>query len=118
MSDRVLDRHGRWRSRTIAFRISPEEDAALNEKVRLSGLTKQDYIINRALEKDVVVMGNPRVHKALSEKMTEILQRLKDLPEDRKPVEPEFWEIIQLVAETMVGLSRPLGQKSKTEKGC
>ena len=110
MSDRVLDRHGRWRSRTIAFRISPEEDAALNEKVRLSGLTKQDYIINRVLEKNVVVMGNPRVHKALSEKMTQILQRLKDLPEDRKPVEPEFWESIQVVANTLTGLSKPMGQ--------
>ena len=110
MSDRVLDRHGRWRSRTIAFRISPEEDAALNEKVRLSGLTKQDYIINRVLETDVVVMGNPRVHKALSEKMAEILQRLKDLPEDRKPAEPEFWESIQVVANTLTGLSKPMGQ--------
>ncbi|QUA54648.1 plasmid mobilization protein [Aristaeella lactis] len=110
MSDRVLDRQGRWRSRTVAFRISPEEDAALNERVRLSGLTKQDYIIKRVLEKNIVVMGNPRVHKALSEKMTEILQRLKDLPEDRKPIEPEFWESIQVVANTLAGLSKTMGQ--------
>lgn len=48
MSDKVLDRHGRWRSLTIAFRISPEENAELNERVKLSGLTKQEYIINRS----------------------------------------------------------------------
>lgn len=118
MSDRVLDRHGRWRSLTIAFRLSPEENEDLNERVRLSGLTKQDYLINRCMERDVVVMGNPRVHKALSDKMAEILQRLEDLPDEKKPTEPEFWAIMQLVAETMVGLSRPLGQKNKTEKGC
>lgn len=58
------------------------------------------------------------MHKALAEKMTEILQQLEDLPEEKKPTEPEFWEIMQLVAETMVGLSKPLGQKSMTEKGC
>ena len=72
MSDKVLDRYGRWRSLTIAFRISPEENAELNERVKLSGLTKQEYIINRCLEREIVVMGNPRVHKALSERMMEI----------------------------------------------
>lgn len=111
MSDKVLDRHGRWRSLTIAFRISPEENAELNERVKLSGLTKQEYIINRCLEREIVVMGNPRVHKALSERMTEILQQLKDLPKEKIPVDPEFWETIQTVAETMTGLSKPLGKK-------
>ena len=102
----------------MGFRLSPEESKALNERVRLSGLCKREYVANRCLEKEIVVVGNPRVHKALAEKMTEILQRLEDLPEEKKPTEPEFWEIIQLVAETMVGLSKPLGQRSKTEKGC
>lgn len=33
--------------------------------MRLSGLTKQDYIIRRLQEKEIVVVGNPRVYKAL-----------------------------------------------------
>ena len=34
----------RWRNKTVAFRVSPEEDEQIEAAVRLSGLTKQDYI--------------------------------------------------------------------------
>ena len=49
MSAKNLDNKGRFRSRTIGFRVSPEEDAQINVAVSLSGLTKQDYITNRLL---------------------------------------------------------------------
>ena len=49
----------------MAFRVSPDEDREIETAVRLSGLTKQDYITRRLLCRDVVVQGNPRVYKAL-----------------------------------------------------
>ena len=55
MSLKSLDAHGRWRSVTVAFRVSPEEDQQLERLVQLTGLTKQDYIISRLFERDVVV---------------------------------------------------------------
>ena len=61
MSVKVMDRQGRWRNKTVAFRVSPEEDALIETAVRLSGLTKQDYILRRLQEKEVVAQGNPRV---------------------------------------------------------
>ena len=57
MSAKNCDRHNRWRSKTIAFRMSPEEDQQLEAFVKISGLTKQDYITTRLLERDVVVDG-------------------------------------------------------------
>ena len=39
-----MDCCNRWRSKTVSFRMSPEEDALLDSMVRLSGMTKQDYI--------------------------------------------------------------------------
>ena len=42
--ERVLDQQGRWRNKVVAFRMSPEEDEVLEAKVKLSGLTKQEYI--------------------------------------------------------------------------
>ena len=45
--ERVLDQQGRWRNKVVAFRMSPEEDEVLEAKVKLSGLTKQEYIIRR-----------------------------------------------------------------------
>ena len=61
MSAKNLDSKGRFRARTIGFRVSPEEDQLINSAVALSGLTKQDYIVKRLLCRDVVVQGNPRV---------------------------------------------------------
>lgn len=61
MSEKVLDAHGRWRNITVAFWVSPEEDEQIERLVKLTGLTKQDYIIRRLTEQDVVVQGNPKV---------------------------------------------------------
>ena len=53
----------RKREVQLNFRVSPEEDAQIETAVKLTGLTKQDYIIRRLLCRDVVVLGNPRVYK-------------------------------------------------------
>ena len=55
--ERILDYKGRWRNRTVAFRVSDGEAKLLNDLVALSGLTKQDYIIRRLLCRDVVVQA-------------------------------------------------------------
>ena len=77
MSEKSLDKHNRWRSRTVSFRMSPEEDEHLDTLVRLSGLTKQDYIIQRLLERSVVVQGNIRVFKALKDQLAQVLTQLE-----------------------------------------
>ena len=77
MSAKNMDSHSRWRSRTVSFRMSPEEDEQLETLVKLSGLTKQDYIIRRLLGRDVVVQGNIRAFKYLRNQMNEILIQLR-----------------------------------------
>ena len=62
MSLKNRDEHNRWRNKTVAFRVSPEEDEQIEIAVKLTGLTKQDYITRRLLCRDVVVQGNPRVY--------------------------------------------------------
>ena len=42
MSLKNRDEHNRWRNKTVAFRVSPEEDKQIETYVRLSGLTTQD----------------------------------------------------------------------------
>ena len=77
MSAKNLDKHNRWRNKTVAFRVSPEEDAQIETAVKLTGLTKQDYIIRRLLCRDVVVQGNPRVYKALRDQLATVLDELR-----------------------------------------
>lgn len=98
--ERVLDRKGRWRNKVVAFRVSPEEDELLETKVRLSGLTKQDYIISRLLEKEIIVVGNPRVYKALRKQMESIYEELQRIAVGAT-VDDELLETLQLVAITL-----------------
>ena len=77
MSAKIYDAQGRWRSKTVGFRISPEEDALLEKAVAISGLTKQDYIMKKLSNRDVVVVGNPRVYKNLRNQLAEVLSELQ-----------------------------------------
>ena len=101
--DKNLDYKGRWRNKTVAFRVSEEEVKLIDDLVALSGLTKQDYIIRRLQCRDVVVQGNPRVYKALRNQMADIYEELKRL-ERCSEANDELLYPIQLIAETMNGL--------------
>ena len=58
MSAKCLDRKGRWRKVTVAFRASPEENEQIAAFAKLCGMTKQDYMLSRSLQKEVIVQGN------------------------------------------------------------
>lgn len=101
--ERKLDNRGRWRNKTVAFRVSEEEAKQIDECVRLSGLTKQDYIVRRLMCRDIVVQGNPRVYKALKNQMAELYEELKRIDHMTEENE-ELLYTLQLVAETLNGL--------------
>ena len=79
MSAKARDGQGRWRCKTIGVRVSPEENAELDALVALSGMTKQEYCINRMLQRDVVIVGNPRVYKALKSQMEQLCREFSKL---------------------------------------
>ena len=103
MSVKNLDNHNRWRSKTIAFRVSPEENEQIEIAVRLSGLTKQDYITRRLLNRAVVVQGNPRVYKALRDQLAAVLEELR-LIEAGGGVGDELLSTIRLITMTLGGM--------------
>ncbi|NLC40471.1 MAG: hypothetical protein GX763_06095 [Clostridiaceae bacterium] len=103
MSLKSYDGKGRWRNKTVGFRISPEEDEQLETAVRLSGLTKQDYIIRRLQDHSVVVQGNPRVYKALRNELSSTLTELQRI-EAGAGVDDELLDTIHLIATIMDGM--------------
>ena len=103
MSVKNLDRHNRWRNKTVAFRVSPDEDREIETAVRLSGLTKQDYITRRLLCRDVVVQGNPRVYKALRNELAAVLEELERI-EAGNGVDGELLDTSRLIAAIMDGM--------------
>ena len=103
MSAKNVDRHNRFRSITVGFRVSPEEQEELNRAVALSGLPKQEYCYRKCMERDVVVQPNPRVHKALRTQMAAILAELERIAAGDS-VPDELLSTINLIATTMDGL--------------
>lgn len=103
MSLKNRDEHNRWRNKTVAFRVSPEEDKQIETYVRLSGLTKQDYITRRLTHKDIVVQGNPRVFKALRNQLADVLSELQRI-EAGGEVNDELLDVIEMVADILGGL--------------
>ena len=98
MSAKNLDKHNRFRSITVGFRVSPEENDQINKVVAISGLSKQEYCYRRWMKQDIVVHGgNPRVFKALRNNLAEVLDELKN----KKEVTNEMLEIIKLISVTL-----------------
>lgn len=103
MSLKNRDEQNRWRSKTVAFRVSPEEDAQIERYVQLSGLTKQDYITRRLTHKDVVVQGNPRVFKALRNQLAEVIAELQRI-ETGGVANDELLDLIEMIADILGGM--------------
>ena len=61
--------NNRKRNIIVNFRMSPEEKSLLEEKMALSGLNKQDYMIQMSINHKVEVFGNIRVFDELKTKL-------------------------------------------------
>ena len=103
MSAKTKDDHNRWRNKTVAFRMSPEEANQLDAFVQMSGLPKQDYLIQRALQREVVVVGNPRVYKGLRIQMEAIHDDLQRISAERF-IDDELLDRVEKITTIMQGM--------------
>ena len=104
MSAKNLDKKGRWRNKTVAFRVSSEEWDLINRYVALSGLQKQDYILKRLTEKEIIVRGNPKVYKALKNELQKVYLELKRI-ETKEELPDEMMDVIKMIAVIMDGMN-------------
>ena len=114
--EKNVDSKGRWRNRNVGFRVSEEEAKLLDDLVELSGLAKQDYILRRLLNREVVVQGNPKVFKALKHQMTQIYEELKRLEKVSNDNE-ELIIVVEMIATIMKGMLNEYDGKTK-RTGC
>jgi len=100
MSAKNLDGYQCWRSKNVSFRLSPEEAEQLDKYVQLSGMTKQDYLANRVLQRKVVVQSNPRVFKALRIELNAIcaaMQQMKSWTDADAEFRILFQQVLDMV---------------------
>ena len=103
MSAKNRDEHNRFRSITVGFRVSPEENEQINIAVALSGLSKQEYCYRRCLNREIVVQGNPRVYKALRDQLAAVINELKRI-EAAGEIRDELLDNIELITRTLNGM--------------
>lgn len=102
MSHKNVDNHNRLRSVVVGFRMSPEEAELLNSLVKASGLNKQDYLIKRALKRDVIVNGNPRVFIGLKKELIALCNEFQKLNDNSQITDEQlilFNQIMKILNE-------------------
>lgn len=104
MSEKNRDDKNRWRNVTIAFRVSPEENEELNNRVKLSGFrTKQEYIIQSVLHQKVVAIGNPLMFLQFRQNLQRIEEELKRIGKASE-MDEELLTPIRSMLEILEGL--------------
>lgn len=67
----------RKRSKTMAFRCTPEEHNLICEMAAWSGMLRQDYIIAKLTDTQVEVKPSVSVQKALKDSMAELVKEVR-----------------------------------------
>ena len=77
----------------------------IESAVRVSGLTKQDYIIRKLTDREVVVQGNPKVYRGLLLEMRAIVDELRRIVEGQT-VNEDLLTRIDLITSIMIGMQK------------
>ena len=103
MRSKAPDGAGRVRPVTIGFRVTREQNAAIDELVAISGMTKQDYIVSRLTERSVIVTPNARVQQALARRMDRIYAELRRI-ERADDIQADLRASIATIADAFAAL--------------
>lgn len=80
--------HRRERDKTVSFRMSQEEHRQLEERVRITGLTKNDYIVRSLLEQTIALRAGKFESDRLSLEVRRLSRALEaaQTPEEAVPL--------------------------------
>ena len=115
MSEKNRDRQGRWRSKTIAFRVSPEEDELLNRKVVLSGISKQDYLIHCTLNQNYIIQGSPYVYRSLKNELNHFIELFQNIQQLEELLLDEL-EILEYMLNIIINMKNKKEAQIKVQK--
>lgn len=87
----------------MAFRVTEKQADALDMRVKASGLNKQDYILSKLMDEEVVVRPSSRLHKALKDIMGDIYAQLLRI-RSGEPLSEEVEHAITLLASEFVDM--------------
>ena len=61
------------------FRVSEEERDKINKRIKLSGLSKQEFFISSCMNQSITVIGNIKSFDAIRKEMRRIDEKLRKI---------------------------------------
>lgn len=104
----------RKRSKTMAFRCTPEERKIICEMAAWSGMSRQDYIIAKLTDTQVEVRPSVSVQKALKDSMTELAKEVR-LAASYGELSESLQRRIELVMRFFLALGEGVGDSISSE---
>ncbi len=104
----------RKRSKTMAFRCTPEEHKLICEMAAWSGMLRQDYIIARLTDTEVEVRPSVSMQKALKDSMVELAKEVK-LAASCGELSDSLQQRLELVMRLFLALSEPIDAPAEEE---
>lgn len=109
------DYRGRFRSKIVSFRMSPEESVLLDRKVKMSGMKKQDYLIQSVNNSNIVIYGNPYVYRSLKRELEIYIQLFNEI-QHLDELDVDDLEILEYVLEIIRNLKNKKEAQIKARK--
>lgn len=75
----LRDNKNRKRRITVGFRISQEQHDELYKRIHLSGRKVQDFMLQRGLHQQIVVVGNERLRRIIIERVEVLEPKLDEI---------------------------------------
>lgn len=104
----------RKRSKTMAFRCTPEEHKLICEMAVWSGMLRQDYIIAKLTDTEVEVRPSVSMQKALKDSMVELAKEVK-LAASYGELSDSLQQRLELVMRLFLALSEPIDTPAEEE---
>lgn len=108
------DNSARKRSKTMAFRCTPEERKIICEMAAWSGMSRQDYIIAKLTDTQVEVRPSVSVQKALKDSMTALAKEVR-LAASYGELSESLQQRIELVMRFFLALGEGVGDSISSE---
>ena len=108
----------RKRSKTMAFRCTPEEYELIANMAAWSGMSRQDYIMARLTGTEITAKPSSRTQRALRDSMKGLAERLLAVC-DADELDADLQRQLALVMEVFNGFveAPPPGKCATREKG-
>ena len=104
----------RKRSKTMAFRCTPEEHKLICEMAAWSGMKRQDYIIAKLTDTQVEVKPSASVQKALKDSMAELAKEVR-LAASYGELSESLQQRVELVMGFFLALGEGVGDSISSE---